>query len=131
MPWTDDYIGLPFLADGRSRAGLDCWGLVRLVYFDRLGIDLPSKAGIYRDGSRDTLREIAAAMEAEAAKWRQVDDPRDCDVILMRSGPLHCHVGLWVGRNAMLHIMAGIDSTVEPIASLRRRNTVVGYFRHD
>lgn len=128
--WTDAYIGLPFLADGRDRAGLDCWGLVRLVYAERLGIDLPDKAGIYRDESRETLREIAAAMEEESRRWMLVDAPRYCDVILMHSGPLHCHVGLWVKRNTMLHVSAGIDSTVEPINGLIRRNTIIGYYRH-
>ena len=38
--WVADYVGLPWEPYGRTRAGVDCWGLVRLVYEERLGICL-------------------------------------------------------------------------------------------
>jgi cell wall-associated NlpC family hydrolase len=130
MPWTDDYIGLPFKCDGRDRSGLDCWGLVRLVYAERLGINLPAKAGIFTDWEPETLRRVAAAMEEEAARWQRVDEPMEYDVVLMRRGELELHVGLWVPRRDLLHISAGINSTREPINGLRRRHSIVGFYRH-
>jgi cell wall-associated NlpC family hydrolase len=131
MPWTDDYIDLIFLKDGRDRlTGVDCWGLCRLPYMDRLGIVLPDKAGIYTDESPETRKRIAAAMDEEARSWMQVERPQEYDLVLMRRGELHCHVGIYDGSGNMLHICAGINSTVEPINCLRWRHRIVGFFRY-
>ena len=130
MPWTDDYIDLPFKEDGRDRSGVDCWGLCRLPYLDRLGIALPEKQGIFTDRSDECLSRVAAEMEEEARRWTKVETPREYDLVLMRKGPLYCHVGLYVGSRQMLHICAGINSTVEPITGLRWRHRIVGFYRY-
>ena len=39
--WHVPYLGLRYLLGGRTRAGLDCWGLVCLVYREQRGIELP------------------------------------------------------------------------------------------
>ena len=36
---TEKYLGIPYRHRGRSLKGLDCWGLVVLVYKD-FGIDI-------------------------------------------------------------------------------------------
>ena len=36
----NDYIGIPWVAGGRTRDAIDCWGLCAMVYRDQLGIDL-------------------------------------------------------------------------------------------
>ena len=69
--WTDDYIGIPFLPDGRDRDGLDCYGLVCLVYRDRLGVDLPGIRGIYSRNTAGCLKRVARAMAEEKLKWRK------------------------------------------------------------
>lgn len=131
MIWTDKYIGLPFSLDGRSREGLDCWGLVRLVYQEELGIKLPTFSGIYIDKTPEVMRQVADAMDVERNNWNPVTKPRNFDVVLMRvAGRLPTHVGVVCGHNNMLHIMASIHSSVEPLASIIWQKRIVGYYRH-
>ena len=43
------FFSIPYVEGGRSPAGLDCWGLVRVVLADEFGIyDLPEFGGITR-----------------------------------------------------------------------------------
>ncbi len=129
--WTDNYIGIPFMRDGRTRNGLDCWGLTCLVYKEQYGIALPTFSGVYTSGDKAKLCEIAEMMERESEKWTKVSIPQTFDVVRLRiSGPLAFHVGLVAGRD-FLHIMDGIQSIVEPLKSLLWKDRIVGYYRHE
>lgn len=130
MAWTDDYIDLPYQVDGRSRGGVDCWGLVHLIYRERLGIVLPDKAGIHTAHEKD-LAAIAQAMDEEASLWKKVEKPDVYDVVLMRRGILACHVGICVGEGRFLHVVEGTDSTLEDLGGLRWGKRVVGFYRYE
>ena len=54
MHWTARYINIPYINKGREFSGADCWGLVRLVYKNELGIDLPT----YGEVSADNLAKV-------------------------------------------------------------------------
>ena len=129
--WTDDYIGIPFAPDGRSRDGLDCWGLVQLVYRERLGIELPGYDGVFKEESADNLRIVSDLMDRERAKWTRVREPAEFDVLLMRiHGRLVSHVGICLPKSRMLHILKGISSVVEPTAGMHWKDRIVGAYRH-
>ncbi len=59
----DNFIGLSYLDKGRDRNGLDCWGLVRLVYSELLNIELPCYSQSYSTAS--DARAIAELIAAE------------------------------------------------------------------
>lgn len=124
--WAVAYVGLPFVVHGRDRAsGVDCWGLVRLVYADRYGIELPSWADGYLDLSdRDG---IGAALAAERQVWQAVDRPAEGDVVLMRAGTLP-HVGVWLTPRRMLHTRERVGARVGFIGG--ELFAVEGVFRH-
>jgi len=127
--WTDKYIGLPFLHDGRDKNGLDCWGLIQLVYRERLGIELPTYGGIYKDGSPETLREIGIVMERERGRWVSVSQPKDYDIVLLKmAGKLPTHVGVVSGK-FFLHIMSGIESVIERMDNLMWARRIAGIYR--
>lgn len=128
--WSDAYTGIPFRADGRTREGLDCWGLVVTVYRERLGVTLPEFPGAYPDVSPQAMRNAAGVARIERERWRRVDDPRPLDVALLRIQGLPCHVGVVVAKGKMLHIMAGIESVVEDLAGPHWKHRIEGFYRH-
>ncbi len=127
--WTDSYIGLPFLHDGRDKGGLDCWGLVQLIYRERLGIELPTYGGVYKDCSPQTMREIGQVMEQERERWKPVSQPKDFDVVLLKiAGKLPTHVGVVAGKY-FLHVMSGTDSIIERLNSPMWVCRIAGFHR--
>lgn len=129
--WCNKYINIPFKFDGRSIDGLDCWGLVKAVYNDKLGIDLPNFNGALCDSSRETLRKVAEIAAQERKRWIKVDDAKEFDVVLMSpTGGNPYHVGIMADRRNMLHIMEGCNSTIERVDGMRWRNRIEGFYRY-
>lgn len=130
MIWAARYIGLPYADQGRDRAGVDCWGLARLVYREELEIDLPSCAGDYT--SAEEAREVNAVLAGapERNQWRCVDVARAFDLFELRTGRLASHVGIAVGSDLMLHVHADGTSKIERLAP-RWSSRVVGIYRHE
>lgn len=131
--WTDKYIGLPFEPNGRTSRGVDCWGLIWLVYRNEFNIDLPKYDSVFPDESIESIRDAHNHIEkVNENSFRVVETPSERDVILLRIyGNLVSHVGLYIGSGMMLHIMSGINSVVEDVNSIRWKHRVVGYRRYD
>jgi len=123
----DRYIGLPWLDRGRTAAGVDCWGLARLVYAGELGIDLPDWADDYlHAGDRHAIPSL---VDEARSDWVFVLGPaRPLDLILIRQAPWH--VGVVIGGGRMLHIPEGHTSCIEPYETGRWGNRVEGIYRH-
>ena len=130
MAWTDSYIDIPFKCDGRDPSGCDCWGLVTLVYRERLGIELPSWSGVFKDQSLGCLKQVARAMAIERDRWLKVDTPEPMDVIMLRTGKYVWHVGIVIDSFNMLHVMTGINSVIESYKGLYWKNRVEEFRRY-
>jgi len=76
---TGKYVGLTY-------DDLNCWGLVKAIYLDELGIDLP---------------DIPIQMD-ERGNWVEVELEHELDLLLFDTvdGP---HVGLCIGEGRMIH----------------------------
>lgn len=125
----EDWIGVPFRAHGRVRQeGLDCWGLICAVYWERWTLELPSYDTEYhRPEDAETVGELAAL---ESRCWNPVEEPRLGDVALLRVQGHFAHVGLVVARGLMLHTMTGIDSALERYNGPAWGRRLVGFYRH-
>ena len=126
----DDYIGLPFAERGRDRSGLDCWGLLALIYREQIGIELPSFAEAYtttQDG--EALSDLIAG---NLGPWRDVvrGSERVGDGVLMTLSGQPRHVGIVAAPGRVLHIERGMGSIIEPYTSPRISRRIVGFFRH-
>lgn len=127
--WTDRYIGIPFKPNGRDRNGLDCWGLVCLVYEEVLGTRLPHYLDVFVDRGISSLLRVARVMAAERLSWAKVERPEPFDVIMLRHSEYVWHVGLVVANHRMLHVEYGINSVVEDYRGPLWRHKI-DEFRH-
>jgi probable lipoprotein NlpC len=128
--WSAAYVGIPFRSLGRTIAGVDCWGMVRLVYAAELGITLPGYDGLYI--STEERAEIAAIVgEATSGPvWHDVSTaPVEFDVAVFRRGELPCHVGVLIGGTRMLHADRR-GCRVEDFAAPRWASQLAAVYRH-
>ena len=131
------YVGVPFVSKGRTMAGADCWGLVRLVYAAELGIDLPSYGEIDAHALMKVSREIDVGKDGEV--WRAAD-PRALqayDVCVMRhhGSRLVCHVGVLLpvrcaGPLGVLHVEEASAAVIVPLTHFSIRERVACFRRH-
>lgn len=93
------YVGIHWQPLGRTRAGCDCWGLVRLVLAEQLGVALPSCDG-YDHADRYTM--VAAAQAGATTYGRLVTSrpPRAGDVWMCRMPDGTPHAGVVVDGGA-------------------------------
>ena len=128
--WWNNYVGIPFLERGRTREGVDCWGLVWLVMRDEFAIDAPS----YDDKYFSTLDgvTIQGLMEREAVSWLKVDPGTEepGDVISFAISGKYRHVGLVVRPGLMLHCEKGKDSVLEEYGRPGWVRRIRGIHRH-
>lgn len=130
-PWVAAYVGIPYRALGRDEEGVDCWGLVRLIYAGRLGVGLPAYDGRGFSG-RASVSDVAALVEsAKRTCWHEVPeaDAAVPDVVLLRVRGQPIHVGVLVAPKVMLHSLAGHDSAVERLDGLLWSNRIMGFWR--
>lgn len=114
--WVASYVGLPFKDGGRDRAGVDCWGLVRLVYARECKIDLPS----YGEISAHDLMAVAGEVEGacDADPWMPVHPAslRIYDVVVMIRRHRPVHMGVMIDAASILHIEQKTDSVMVPLS---------------
>lgn len=126
--WYNKYIDIPYLDGGRDTYGLDCWGLVRLVYADQFDIELPSFTAEYSTAKdHERLSEIFAR---EKEHWQTQATPEMGNVVLFRMLGTETHVGVYIGDNKFLHIREGVNSVVESVESRLWKHRLVGYYKY-
>lgn len=127
--WWNDLVGIPFEEKGRSPAAFDCWGLVRHVYKQHKGIELPSYLEVYETtDDRDALGLVIGQESKE--KWHDPKTPAEFDVIILRLRGVPMHVGLVTKPGFMIHCARGIGVVHESFTSIKWRHNVMGFARH-
>lgn len=126
----DRYVGIPFLDRGRTFAGVDCWGLVRLVYRGELGVELPAYESLYRTVDERTGVELLELVERKRGAWQQVEAPETFDLVLLRIAGVPCHVGVALPGGRMIHCARGADSRIESYRGPKWAPRVEGFYRH-
>jgi len=131
--WSQ-FIGLPYRAKGRTAAGCDCWGLVRLVLLELAAVELPSYADRYGLLDAAGRAELSALIrhESRVRIWQPVTfgHERALDLLSLSIVGDHAHVGVVVEPGSMLHIKVGQTSAIERYTSPAWRRRVNYIRRH-
>ena len=119
------YVGMPY----RDRG---CWELVRLVYREQLGIDLPSYADEYAAVPEEDRAELGRLITEHRTDWYAIPpgDERPGDAILFKMLGEPSHIGVIVEPGLFLHVRAGHLSCVENYLGAKWRPRVEGVYRH-
>ncbi len=125
------YMMIPFADGGRDHSGCDCWGLVRLIYREQLGVELPS----YGDISAKALLKVARAIKGNSDEgWVPTTTTTSAlyDVVLMKSAGFKtvCHVGIVVAGDQVLHTEEGVGPMIVPFDHADIRERLFGLRRH-
>lgn len=118
------YIGIPFVDGGRDLNGLDCWGLVKLIYKEQYNIDLPE----YYISAMATV-SITAEMRAEEHKWIKLEQPEaPCLVVInLTCGPWADHVGVYLGVGKFIHCYKRSGVVIDRLSHWQSR--IIGYYK--
>ena len=125
--WSTDYLGLPYAPRGRSRAGVDCWGVVWLV-LPAHGRPVPSYEGEY--SSSEERQEISGLIDGAKRLWQRVDQAKEFDLVTFRRGRHESHIGVVVRPGMMLHITQDKPSCIERYDAGYWANRLTGIWRH-
>lgn len=147
--WADRYVGIPWMEEGRTKQGWDCWGCIRVVASEQFGIAVPvyDQAAWRRLGNRSEQEraneELKAFMTHQRERdwrplWEAATAPKDevlgggrvaaGDFILMRGEPFH--VGIVVAPGWMLHVEEGLETLCQPYDDGRWEKRVIGFYRY-
>ncbi len=99
--WQNKYIGIPFLDKGRDTNGIDCWGLVRLVYKQEYNIDLPSFSTDYEADDSERMRDLFAQYKEG---WEQIEEPTEGCIVLFNILGVESHMGVAVSISVLTNL---------------------------
>lgn len=125
--WWNNYVGIPYAPKGRTVEGLDCWGLVRLVYKNEFDIELPSYSEYYEDG--DQVRQ-AELIHMYKEGWRVADTPKTGDVVLFRILGEDSHVGVITTPGIFLHVRQNQSTCIEKLDNPIWKNRIEGVYKY-
>ncbi|MBE3602678.1 C40 family peptidase [bacterium] len=131
--WAKDYIGIPYADRGRTRAGVDCYGLLYLVLSEQFGAPVPSYAESY--ATAEDFAEVKALIAGETrSRWRRIPEAAassgDAIVLSMNGLPFHVGVVADPETRAFLNVFRGTGVALERWTSARFRKRIEGFYRY-
>lgn len=123
-----DYIGIPFEEHGRSRRGVDCYGLVRLVMAEVYGLATRD----YRDYASTRPKDCAVLFRGAKtdSEWVKASNPLPGDVVLINILGMPAHCGIYIGNGDFIHASHEAGVCIERLAAPLWAKRIAGYYRH-
>jgi len=127
--WVKNYIGIPFVSNGRVISGCDCYGLVRLVLRNEYGVELPELSDNYADALNvnETARLFAEHRPVLAAE--KIPAPEEKAVAVITEHGTAAHIGIAAGGGYILHTGVKTGSVCQRETHPGLRGRIEGYYR--
>lgn len=109
------YLAVPYLENGRTEQGADCYGLVRVIIQNELGLELPAFSYVRDQASLDDAIE----------GFQEVPSPEDFDIVYMKGFNYPLHVGVWFNGGIIHMTAAGVS--FQRAQTMKKR--ILAYYR--
>lgn len=124
--WAADYVGIPYKNRGASVDGVDCYGLVRLIFQREYGVALPD----LRYASADSFLEAEGAVMQARPDWHKVQYPVPGSILLLRFWGEPVHVAVVLDHEFMLHCLRGHHSAIERFNGPKWQHRIEGAYTY-
>jgi cell wall-associated NlpC family hydrolase len=128
---------VPFLDGGRDWSGVDCWGLIYLVYKEKLGILLPTYGWISAGELLKVYEQID--QDKEAGSWSLVPNGGEMKYVVVMTGTMRTdgrlrmapvHVGMVIEKGRLIHIEENSGMVCMPFTNPMLKNRIKGIYRY-
>lgn len=120
------YLGTPYKHRGRDMTGLDCWGLIKLIFQD-IGIRLWDIDEDYTPDWSWTGKDHF--IENYWREWTPVQKPVIFDGLLFKIGSEHAnHAGVSLGENNFIHATK-LGVIVSKLGDRKFQGSLIGAYR--
>ena len=127
--WVGKYIGIPFVSNGRTMDGCDCYGLIRLILRNEYGKELPELSNDYSNALN--LSETARLFEQKrpVIAAEKLSKPQEKAVVVITEHGVPAHVGIVAGGGYILHTGAKTGSVCQRETHPGLCGRIEGYYR--
>jgi len=126
--WVKKYIGIPFISNGRTVEGCDCYGLIRLVLQNEYGISLPELSNNYKDALNIKETMLLFAKNLPVLTTKKLTQPQEKSIVVITENGKPCHVGITAGAGYILHTNAKTGSVCQRSSHPGLRGRIEGYY---
>jgi cell wall-associated NlpC family hydrolase len=126
--WVKKYVGIPFVSNGRTIEGCDCYGLVRLVLRNEYGILLPELSDDYSDALNVKETALLFAGHLPVLAGEKTTCPCEKSVAVITEHGVAAHVGIAAGGGYILHTGIKIGSICQRETHPGLRGRIEGYY---
>jgi len=129
-PWVKSYVGIPFKSGGRTIHGLDCYGLIRLIYLEQFNKILPL-LDLYSDADNFIETENVMKSYQPILAGQEVGTPEIGNVCVIKFHGLPVHLGIFVGDSFILHTLKGVGTVLQRCDDPNLRGRIEGWYSVD
>jgi cell wall-associated NlpC family hydrolase len=121
------YIGVPYKHAGRDTKGLDCWGLIILIYKELLNFELLDIWDYEKHWSKTKSNLF---LDNYNKHFKQTEKPKKFDLIFFHSKvdkEQVIHAGVYIGKGDFIHCMSKLGTNRAKLCDWK--SVVYGYYR--